>query len=98
MQDATMMEETMALEPETKAELSKAGARVVATTGAPSRELYERQVGGNGQQHRAAMIASLEAMQARSHDNWAQLIATIRAFVTEQRGELDRLERWLGTK
>lgn len=89
----------MALEAETKAELSRAGARMLSASAGRGG------VEGNGKQdlvgerpHRAPMIASLRSMQQRSNDNWERLIEAIGTFVNEQRGLADAAERWLGTK
>src|SRR5262245_27238323 len=85
--------QTMTTGSETKAELSKAGARFVSATGGNGhpREVIETP-------QRQPIMATLETLKARSNDNWAALIAAIHRFVDDQRQELDRLERWLGTK
>jgi len=69
------------------AELAKVGAKVVAGNG-----------GEISTPQRQPMLASLETLKLRSNDNWGALIAAIHRFVDDQRNELDRLERWLGTK
>jgi hypothetical protein len=92
----------------TQAELSAAGARMVAGIGGES-ELQRLQrvavAPGNGKQaavgtssHRQPMIASLRALQDRSNGNWDGLVEALGTFVTEQRALLDTVERWLGTK
>jgi len=94
----------MALEPETKAELSKAGARFVSATGGVSPIDKSPLPGpaGNGQQ--AAKPASLTLMDrinemaTRDQEDWRYLSETLRKFVAQRRADLDYLERLLGTK